>query len=223
MDKFLESFPRPVLALFAIAIGIFLIFITNKPHSVCDSQIEILQESQKGAIFQGKGKRAAIEPRLSRQVDTCKLGNSPGACFEMFSTYRKLMVDLGNVPNECRTPTFEVAEVRKALLEGVELMVQLAWGDAPEEYSEIDLGWFESADQALFCKMRNFIESAMGPEEYSALLRKTVGKLPGEKRSIQSGVGDAISGGAPRSAIEILGWEESINRSIFQLRCSDAF
>lgn len=223
MNKFFESLPKPVLALLALAVGIVFIVFTNKPHTICDSQLEILRESQKGGIFQGKGKRATLNPYLPRQMDNCKIGNSPGACYEMFATYRKLMIDLGNVSSECYAPIFEVAEIRKALLEGVELISQLAWGEEPPEYSEARAGWLETSDLALFCKMRGFVEGSVDEVEYQAFIKKVVTKLPGEKKVLQSGVGSAIADQEVKSAIETIGWDEALNRSLFQIRCADYY
>lgn len=211
----LDRIPRPVLVFLVLAVGIFLFFQIQQPHSVCDSQFDIFRESEAGRIFPRKIKtaeRAAVYPRL---VNDCKIGNSPGACYELFSLLRKLIVDLKAAPQECLVPFGEKPEIRKALIEGVELIVQLAWGDRPPENSSNKFSWLEISDLSLFCQLKGLNLQIFGEGQWEKFRLRASANLPGE-------VALPIAPPPPvRKASEVLSPEEIWVRSLFSLRCEN--
>ncbi|MEZ0390966.1 MAG: hypothetical protein ACAH59_02045, partial [Pseudobdellovibrionaceae bacterium] len=159
----------------------------QKPHSICQSQMEVFTEAQAGQIFPRKtqtSQRPAIFPRL---VENCKIGNSPGACYELFTLLRKLLRDLNASPQECLVPFGEAVEVKQAIWQGTQLMIQLAWGEKPPETGLARLGWFEPPDLALFCQLKAMFLRLYGEEIWEEFRMSMSAKLPGEAQVIESG------------------------------------
>lgn len=213
----LNQIPRSVLVGGTLLIGIILFFVIQKPHSVCDSQLEVFRESQKGQIFSYKVKnsnRPALYPRV---VEACRMGNSAGGCYEMFSILKKLVRDLDASPHECLVPFGEVSEVKKALSEGAQLMVQLAWGEKPPENAFNKFGWLQTADIGLFCSLKQVYMRVYGEQGWNDLRTATHKKLPGEASVYQDGA--CLNCDYKKTADEKLSAEEIWVKSLFSVRC----
>jgi hypothetical protein len=52
MNNWLATLSKNTLAVLAIGGGIFMIIVANPPHTVCDSQLEVLRESQKHFLYE---------------------------------------------------------------------------------------------------------------------------------------------------------------------------
>jgi hypothetical protein len=213
----MELIPRPILVFLVLAAGIAFIFLIQKPHTVCDSQLTVLKESQAGQVFPRQLKGGAVRPAIyPRVVENCKIGNSPGACFEMMVLLKKLSRDLHGSPKECMVPFGEVAEIKKALYEGTRLMVQLAWGDKPPERT-VKFGWMESSDVALYCKLRETMTLMYGESGWDQFRLTTYQKLPGEPQIIKDGV--CMNCDQIKMADKALTAEDIWVRSLFSVRC----
>lgn len=213
----MDQIPRPLIVIFVLAAGIATFFFIKEPASLCNSQIEIFKQSQAGAIFprvMKSAQRPALYPRL---VDNCKTGNSPGACYELFSLLRKLNQDLRGSPQECLVPFGEIPQVKKALTEGVQLMIQLAWGEKPPEEGLSKFHWMETSDLALYCQLRDLNFKIYGDEAWTLLRKSTYAKLPGEAQIFQDG--QCVNCETIKSAPQALSEEEIWVRSLFSLRC----
>lgn len=213
----LNNLPRPVIVFGTLFIGVILFFVIQKPHSVCDSQLEVFRESQKGQIFTYKVKnsnRPALYPRV---VEACRMGNSSGACYEMFSILKKLMRDLNASPQECLVPFGEVAEVKKALNEGTQIVVQLAWGEKPPENAFSKFGWFQTADIGLFCSLKSTYLRVYGESGWNKFRLATHKKLPGEASVYENGA--CLNCEYKKMANEKLSDEEIWVKSLFSVRC----
>lgn len=213
----LSQIPRPLLVFLVLAIGIALFFFIQEPHSVCNSQLAILKESQGGQIFPKVGKTSQRPPIYSRLVENCKTGNSPGSCYEYFSLLKKLYQDLMGSPQECLQPFGALPEVQRALKEGVQLIVQLAWGEKPPERGLAKFNWMETSDLALYCRLRDLNLKVYGEEAWQSLRLGTYKKLPGEAQIFQDG--QCANCERIKKAPEILSDEEIWARSLFSLRC----
>jgi hypothetical protein len=213
----MDLLPRPILVFLVLAAGIAFILMVQKPHTVCESQLTVLQEAQAGQLFprqiEGGSIRPAIYPRL---IENCKLGNSPGACYELMVLLRKLTRDLNGSPRECLVPFGEVIEIKRALFEGTRLIIQIAWGDKPPERSA-KFNWLESSDVALFCKLKETMTAMYGADGWDQFRLTTYKKLPGEPQEIKDGV--CTNCDTIRMADSALTAEDIWVRSLFSVRC----
>ncbi|MFN7454547.1 MAG: hypothetical protein ACK5RO_07785 [Pseudobdellovibrionaceae bacterium] len=212
----LQRIPQPLLVALALGLGVLLIFFLQKPHSVCDSQYEVFKETQKGSLYPQKVKNSVKQPLYPRLVEACKLGNSPGACFELFRFYRKLTRDLGAAPSECLVEFGEKLEIKKPIVEGIQLMVMLAWGDQTPTPMRKN-GWLEASDLATFCSLRANYLKMFGEEAFRNSMRATFNLLPAEAKVFQAGV--CVNCDNQKRASEALGFEEAWKLSLYSVKC----
>lgn len=213
----LQNLPRPLIVFASLVLGVALIFVIQEPHSVCDSQLEVLKESQAGQIYSRTIKNQTRPPLYGRYLEACKLGNSPGACYEFFNLLKKLNRDLSIAPQECLAEFGMEVPIKRAIYEGIEMMALLAWGDQPPERGLDKLGWFETPDLALYCGLRAQFMKIYGQESWTEFVRGVNKKLPGEAPQFIGG--ECTNCTNIKRASETMGVEEIWLRSIFSLRC----
>ncbi len=214
---FMANIPKPIIIFVVFFVAIAGILLVNPPYTKCQSQIEILRKNMEGDIFSRQGKRLMFSPRLNRYVEICKSGNGPGGCFELFQLLRKVNRELRNFPAECSEELTEVGEVLRAIREPMVLMVQLAWGEQPPAGPEARNRWFEPADLALFCEMRDNYMRIYGNEEYEKFRMAVSGSLPGEPPMFSEG--QCVNCEFRKKASQILKSEDVWKRSLFSTPC----
>ncbi|MGE4133876.1 MAG: hypothetical protein AB7F86_19725 [Bdellovibrionales bacterium] len=181
MDRWLNLLPKNMIAFLAIGGGILAMFWFQPPHSVCDSQLETLRESQKFFLFEDPKMKKAKTSKYERLRDDCKAANNPGGCFELFQEIKILLHDLDTLPQECRSVVGDVKQYKDALWQTAELLILLAWGEkAPEAYHE-KFKWLETADISLFCSLKNRIGLFFGDAAWTTFRERMMTQLPGAK------------------------------------------
>ncbi len=206
------------LLVFAVLVGgVLFFFLAQRPHSVCDSQIEVFKESQKGGLYTQTVNGKKRPAQFGMHIETCRAGNSPGACYELFAMVRRLLRDLDAAPNQCLPEMSEVEGLKPAIFDSIELMVQLAWGSQPPEPGLTKYGWLETSDLALFCHLKRRTIQIFGEETLEQLRLKVQVKLPGELNDEQDPVCPDCK--KRKAANETLSQEEIWVRSLFSVRC----
>ena len=215
----IEGFPKGLIIALVLLAGVIGVVVFRPPHRLCDSKLDMLRDLQKGKVFAGQGKVMSRSPMAIRQVESCKLGNSPGACLELFTTLRGLDHDLQEIPAECSEDLKGLGEISFALKEGISLLVQIAWGeDAPEKtIGPIRQGWLESSDLALFCHLKELFLKIYGPEETDQFRLAVYSRLPGTPPMFTNG--ECVNCEFRKMATEMMPPEEIRQRSLFALRC----
>lgn len=213
------GFPKGLIVAVVLLAGICLVVLFNPPHRACTSKIEMLRELQKGKVFPSKGKVLVRSPRVVRAIEACKLGNSPGACFEFFSILRKFNGDLQSFPMECAEELRDVSEIRAVLREGISIMIQIAWGEAPPERGIAPLrqGWLESTDLALFCSLKDLYSRFFGKEELDEFRKSLYSKLPGEAAVFENS--ECVNCEFRKNAAQVFTPEELWSHTLFSMRC----
>lgn len=214
----LDKIPKPIVVAVVLILGVALFFLLKAPHSVCLNQLDNFKETQSGFLFPKIVKKSVRPAIFSRLIEACKIGNSPGACFELFAALRKMNRDLNVGSKECLATFGEVAEVREALTKGLELFTMLAWGSKPPELGVEKFGWMEPQDLALFCQMKFSYLKIFGEEELTKLRNLIYAKIPGEAE-LKDGGGICVNCESRKSAIEVFSAEEVWARSLFSFRC----
>ncbi len=217
MEKFLDSLPKPVLALLAIIVGIIVIMLINPPHTVCDTQEAAFRESQAGNLFATEFEKKKIPPTLVKAKESCQLGNSAGSCYEYFTSLRQIAIGVGKGSSECVGQLYGIAEVTQALNDGLELMVRLAWGVKPPEPGMERFNWMQEAEIAIFCRLKSTYVRANGEEAWTQFRNKVYPKLPGEAPVEASDPTVSAAGMKPANLVFT---EQGLwNRSLFSVRC----
>lgn len=181
MDKLLATFPKNLLATLVIAGFTLLFILSDPPHTVCESQLEVLQKNQQNFLYKDPKSKVQKTTKYQRLRDHCKGTNSPGGCYELFQEVRMLLQDLASVPGDCISYAGDITEVKKALWETSELIVKLAWGTSPPAAYHNKFGWLDTADISLFCLLKTRIVAAYGDSSWTSFREKLMLELPGAK------------------------------------------
>ncbi len=171
--------PKNLLAFLAIAGGIAFIIISQPPHSLCDSQLVVIQNAQRRFLFKDPTKKQVTSTKYERLRDQCKATNNPGGCYEFFQELKVMLHDLGTLTNECWSAVGDIAEYKRALWEPIELLIRLGWGESPPISYSSKYGWLEIADLSLFCKLKTQITRFYGETEFVNFRERIMRDLPG--------------------------------------------
>lgn len=239
MEQFINSTPKPVLAIIAILLVVFFLWNTNPPHTVCDAELAQKKEALQGILFPQKIKKHTNPPKIQAVKEACQLGNSAGSCYEYFDLLRDLAQLVSGSTSECMPKYFEVPEIQKTLKDGIEIMARIAWGSVPPDpaaYSRYS--WMQEAEISTFCRIKSIYIRGAGESAYEELRKQVSAKFPGEKsleeqaqdlKALEKQVSENADGGqgTPDDAVEpsvklaseTLSEQEIFSRSLFAVRC----
>ena len=190
MNKLYDLFPKGVLAFLLISGGILGIIISSPPHSLCDSQLEVVNKSQQKFLFREPAAKKIISTKYERLREHCKRTNNPGGCYELFQELRVMVHDLATLSGECSSAMSSTSEYKRALWESAELIVLLAWGEKPPAAYTSKLGWLEVSDITLFCRMHDRIAALYGENAWVLFRERMMRELPGAKDLTRNQVWD---------------------------------
>ena len=181
MDRLLSIVPKSVIAFAAIVGGILFIVLSEPPHTICDSQLEIIKEQQKKFLYLDPKSKHIKTTKYENLRDHCKATNNPGGCYELFQEMKTLLHDLSTLSNQCAPEIGGIKEIRKPVWEIAELLVRLAWGEKPTEAYHAKFGWLDTADISFFCQMKARIYILYGEPAWAKFREKMMKELPGAK------------------------------------------
>lgn len=173
--------PKNLLAFLAIVGGIAFIILSQPPHSLCDSQLEVINSSQRKFLFKDPKSKQILTTKYEILRDHCKMTNNPGGCYELFQELKNMLHDLATLTKECSSAVSDIKEYKRALWEPIEIMVRLGWGEAPPASYTAKFGWLDPADLSLFCRMKDRITTFYGDSGWENFREKMMRELPGAK------------------------------------------
>lgn len=180
MLDFLQSLPKTILVAICLIGGVlFIVLIYDPPKVVCDAQLETFKLSVVGLLTPNPKQKSEKEGQLRRLYDNCLATGTPGGCYELFFSIRKLLLEIETVSRECLPKLGRLSEVQMALIPNLELMVQIAWGSKPPQTPQQVAGWLDPSDINLFCRLKQKIEDIYGIAQVEALREKYMSSLPG--------------------------------------------
>lgn len=178
MQQWLNRIPEKLLVGIILVAGVIFFFLANPPHTVCDSQIEVFKKSQTPFLFLDPKKNYLKTTAFEKSVETCKQGNSHGACRELFDGIEKVFIDLKTVPDECLGDVAGLAQIKQLLAGPIPVFARMAWGDyAPNEVHD-RVGWFDTYHIRVICQMKKKIIEMYGQDMWSGLVNSTLPQLP---------------------------------------------
>lgn len=192
MGNWLSTFSKNTLAFVAIAGGIAFIIISSPPHTACDSQLEQIKQTEKSFLYKDPKSKFQTITKYQRLRDQCKASNNPGGCYELFQSLRGLLTDLETISSECGRRVGGIAEIKTALFESADLLTRLAWGEKPPAAYHAKFRWLDSADVALFCKLKARMTAMYGASAWDGVREKLMGDLPGVKDMTRQQVWEMI-------------------------------
>ncbi len=178
LDQVIAKLPRWVLVGGILVLGIFLLLVLNPPHSVCDSQLTLLQSLQTPFLYLDKKKSYIKTTGFSASYTKCRNGNSLGACQDLFNGVLKLTGDIESSNPECLAELSKVKDIKKAFRDTQDLMVELAWGNQPPESTYEKFSWLDNNHMFLFCKLTGLRTKSEGKDAWEKWREKTMLSLP---------------------------------------------
>ena len=190
MGNFFASLSKTLLATSAIVLGTAFIILFVRPlHSLCDSQIEVLDKAQQKFLFENeKSKRllagkkeGKLSTKYQRLRDQCDLTNDPGGCYEYFQEMRAYLRDMNSLTKECAPVVGGIGVYGTPLVETLEKFVRIAWGPAPPASYNVKFNWLDASDLNLFCRLKDRYISFYGDDAWEAFRTRVSASLPGAK------------------------------------------
>lgn len=218
MDEVFSKIPRPLFVFLVLTVGIIFFMYSNPPHSVCDTQLEVFLQNQKGTIFNAQIRNKRIPPLLVKARKLCKDGNSPGACYEYVRALRSVAKGISDSSYECREEIYSQDEIKNAMIQGVQLLAVMAWGEqAPETSGNEKLGWLSEFEISTYCLLKESILGAGGEEEWATVRLSVLKILPAERLDSMS----AQAGALRKKALESMSEQDVFSKSLFSVRCEN--
>jgi len=221
--------PKPLLVAVVLLIGVALLPFLNEPHSVCQSQLQVLAESQAGFIYPKIEKKVKIPPTYDRAYRSClnsRVANTAGGCAEYFEIIARLTRDLNSIGNECGEFVAKDEPITKALTQSLRLFVEIAWGDPPQDEKadfRLATSWLEMTDLAVFCSLKDQWIRFFGKESWQIQRQNIQMELSGELKKFETqpdGTKICINCDESRaSAVDKFGEDNVKSRSLFNLNC----
>ncbi len=182
MNNFLKTLSRGTIAFLSIGIAILVIVYMDPPHTLCNSEKEQLLSVQKNFLNPNPELKKAFKKAKSpydRLYTSCKESENSGGCLEYFLSLKKFVSDFEVSSKECRPRLFTDKKIKTVFTNGLELMLNLAWGKAPPSEFKKKYAWFDQADLYLFCKVKKLTKNNLSKNNWEKLRESLLLKLPG--------------------------------------------
>jgi len=224
----INQIPKPVLVALVLLAGVALIPLLSTPHSICDTQLKVLEENQAGFIYPKTEKKSQIPAAYERVYNSCynsKVANSPGGCSAYFELIRKLVLDLRSVPKECSSQVKNTEPIFKALTQSLKVFVEIGWGDPPTEENpdfKLSTAWLELSDLEIFCGVRDEWIRFFGKEDLLEQKNAILKNLPGELKKYEvgeDGTRECLNCDYLKKAVDQFEESQIQSRSLFSVNC----
>lgn len=122
------------------------------------------------------------------------------------------------IREELASISYREVSLEQVLWDGIEIMVQKAWGEAPPEPGAQRFGWFKESELNAFCHVRDVLIRAKGRPGFLAAAKKIYPKLPGEapQRDV---AGSGLMTAMPRKATQVFRENDIYERSLLSAPC----
>jgi hypothetical protein len=197
IQNFLSQIPPLLLGFVVIVVFIVAYRIYEPPISVCDIQMQAVQQSLAQGFYQSldggkyssvlllermqKGdslRNSSLSKGIYKAFDECLLTNSKGGCLDIFRRFSFFEKQMRNIPTECGSHS-ATTPVRKASEKGFDLFMRIAWGEAPPKNKYTIVSWMDTYDLGIFCRMKYQYERLYGSERLKAFAWAKIAQLPG--------------------------------------------
>lgn len=120
LEEFSKKLPAPVMAACVLFIAILGFFVVRPLHTICNTQRDALEESQRGVLFPQKVGKRTYPGKIQPAMESCRLGNSSGACYEYFNILRRVALKIKDGASECAADILDLSIDKYAKMERYE-------------------------------------------------------------------------------------------------------
>ena len=180
MLEWLLSLPRKLFVTLVLAGAVLFIVLQDPPHTVCRTEINNFKFAQSGILYKDdRDRQLKTPPLMEVLIKDCKKYNNPGSCYTLFAKVKHFLKDFRKISPECYKYALALARIKKTLLEIYDLLIRIAWGDAPPTQYHNKLSWLGVADVQFFCTLKAHIIDLYGKEQLRLKELSVLKKLPG--------------------------------------------
>ena len=154
MKKWIESLPKFVLGPLAVLVSILYFTVQDPPKTICDTQFEIFKKEEAKYIFPYKKGEIDISAGIKKDIESCRLGNSPGACYDWLEGLKKLIHLTRNIPATCAGRIGDLAPLSDWLDQSVFLFSQISWNSTNVIRDGLN-NWLEDEEVIRYCQLKN--------------------------------------------------------------------
>lgn len=162
-----------------LVIGVLLIVLWSPPRTLCDSQVDTYKKATQDFLGKDPKKLTRKTSQFSKLLETCKVTNSAGGCYELFMGMKRALKHTDAISPECYSKLGDLAEYKGLVWDGLDRMVRLAWGGQPPETPVLKTGWFDAADLNLFCQLKSQSNLVYGEAKWAQFIEGYFKELPG--------------------------------------------
>lgn len=178
IEELLSQYPKPLMVGVILLAGGIFVFLSNPPHTPCDSQAETFRKQHAEILKLRPRGDGPAQSRLQSLQEACREANSPGGCEPYFRELRRVSRSLSVVPEECMPDISQTVEVANIASQALTLFVRIGWGHAVPASRSERMGWLEPVDLVLFCEMRSLFQQARGSAGLRGLVESLRPLLP---------------------------------------------
>lgn len=165
---------------FIVIVGVLLFLVYNDPpKNLCDIQMAEVKKRLIKGFYRGND-RGRYESGIKSSYNNCMDTNSPGACLDIIKRYDFFEEQIRAVPKKCG-PHPSTNFVKKLIEKGSRLIVMIGWGEKPPINRYNRTSWLDTADLALFCRLKGQYYRLFGKAQWKLFAKGTIGKLPDAK------------------------------------------
>lgn len=162
-------------------------------------------------------RKAARSVKAASQECTASLLGVTIQKYAKMEQYQEVR-DGKKIREELASVTYKEVRLEQVLWDGLEIMVEKAWGEVPPEPGAQRFGWFKESEMNSFCHVRDVLIRAKGRQGFMNAAKKIYPKLPGEavQRDV-AGAGLAVA--VPRKATQMFRENDIYERSLLSAPC----
>lgn len=179
LDQIISKIPKPVLVVGVLTIALVVIVFSNPLKDECEVKTTNFLKEVRGIVTSVRAKDKTQFAQLGFWMDRCKQGNSQGACEDYFSGLRKLTTALTIFPEKCQlTYSEENENFLRYLIDGLQVMSLVAWGEKPPAGVADRAGWLTEVDLKTFCRLKKTFFNLASEEDFTAVKNKIYLQYP---------------------------------------------
>lgn len=168
MDELLFKYPKWLIVAVALGLGLALILLINPPVSKCDTQFELLKQDQTPFIFKDPQKKFDSALTYENISQKCLNEKLPGSCLRFFEGLQKFLGELDSVSVECISEVLGKSEIKKTLLNSLNVTYKVAWGSKTPDSSLDKTNWFQTIELNTFCELQGYAQRYLKTSEWES-------------------------------------------------------
>jgi hypothetical protein len=169
VKAWLESIPKFILGPMAVILGIIYFVVQDPPRTICDEQFSIFKKENAKYLYPYEKNSIVVPPGIKRDIEACRIGNSPGGCYDWLEGIKKMVHATRNIPDKCGGSRIEeLAPLKQWFDQSMFLFSQISWNNTGTIRDGL-FNWLEQDDMAMFCRLKDEYIRLIGKDEWRAL------------------------------------------------------